>query len=154
HFVLACRRRPRGLAGLRAAGQVVEIDEAALALDPSELQEFAHTHRADDASLSHLGGWPAAVSLAATYGLVGATEYVWESVLEHLSTEERRLLEVAAAIGGGDAALVRAAAGDVAVDPITVLAGLPLVHLSSGGDLVVHDLWQRVVAGALPVAEL
>src|SRR5262249_46059298 len=89
HFVLACRRRPRGLSGLRAAGEVVEIDEAALALDACELQEFARTHRVEGASLSHLGGWPAAVSLAATYGLVGATEYVWESVLDHLSTEER-----------------------------------------------------------------
>ena len=130
HFVLACRRRPRGLAGLRAAGEVVEIDESALALDPHELDEFAGRHRVDGTSLAHLGGWPAAVSLAATYGLVGATEYVWESVLDQLSTEERRVLEVAAAIGGGDAALVRTAVGDVGIDPIAVLAGLPLVHLS------------------------
>ncbi len=139
---------------MRAAGQVVEIDEAALALDPCELQEFAHTHRVDEASLSHLGGWPAAVSVAATYGLVGATEYVWESVLDHISTEERCVLEVAAAIGGGDAALVRAAVGDMAVDPISLLAALPLVRVSSSGELDVHDLWHRVVAGALPVAEL
>jgi DNA-binding SARP family transcriptional activator len=139
---------------LRAAGEVVEIDEVTLALDACELQEFAHAHRVEGASLSNLGGWPAAVSLAATYGLVGATEYVWESVLDHLSIDERRLLEVAAAIGGGDAALVRAAVGDVGMDPIAVLARLPLVHLSSGGELVVHDLWHRIVAGALPVSEL
>jgi ATP/maltotriose-dependent transcriptional regulator MalT len=143
HFVLACRRRLRGLVGLRAAGEVVEIDEAALVLDGRELQEFADTHSVDGASLSHLGGWPAAVSRAATYGLVGATEYVWESVLDHLSTEERRVLEVAAAIGGGDAAPVRAAVGDVGIDPIAVLAGLPLVHLSSAGELVVHDTQRK-----------
>jgi DNA-binding SARP family transcriptional activator len=154
HFVLASRRRPRGLAALRAAGQVVELDEASLSLDPCEVKEFALAHRVDEASLSQFGGWPAAVSLAATCGLTGATEYLWESVLDHLNTEERRVLEIAAAIGGGDAALMRAAVGDVAVDPIAVLAELPLVHLTSGGELVVHDLWHRVVAGALPAAEL
>ena len=154
HFVLACRRRPWGLAELRAAGQVAEIDEAALAFDAGELDELARTRGVDDASLSQLGGWPAAVVLAATYGLRGASEYVWENVLDHLTVNERRVLEVAAAIGGADSALVQAAVGDGGVDPIPVLARLPLVHCSRDGEVAVHDLWRRVVAGALPAAEL
>ena len=87
--------------------------------------------------------------MAAAYGVSGAHEYVFESVLEHLDTFDRKVLAVAAAIGGGDPDVLRAAVGRSESDPAEVLASLPLVTTSESGEFVVHDLWRRVLGEAL-----
>ena len=100
------------------------------------------------------GGWPAAASVAAAYGIRGAEEYVFETVFDHLDHAERNVLAIAAAIGGGDADLLRRAIGEDDVDPAAVLSPLPLVGVSDHGEFTIHDLWRRVVGDAIAGDEL
>ena len=145
HIVLAGRRRLRGLSGARMSGELVELDEDDLVLTEAEIAELASLHDADPSTLAPFGGWPAAVAIAAVYDIAGADDYVREAVLDHLEPGQRRLLAVAAALGGVDDDLLRRAIDDPCLDPAEVLADLPLVRRSAQGSFEVHDLWRRVV---------
>ena len=89
HFVLASRDRVRGLAQLRVEGAVLEIGEEQLMLSGAEMLTLAELHGVDPSVPTSTGGWPAAASVAASYGIVGAEEYVFEAVLDHLDDDER-----------------------------------------------------------------
>jgi DNA-binding SARP family transcriptional activator len=154
HFVLAGRTRPRGLARARLAGEVLEIGEDQLSLSSAETVELARLHRVDPSVPAAVGGWPAAASMAASFGIHGADEYVIEAVLDQLDADARRTLAIAAAIGGGDADVLHRAIGQSAIEPAELLARLPLVSLSDRGEHEVHDLWRRVIGNAIPADEL
>jgi LuxR family maltose regulon positive regulatory protein len=149
HFVLAGRRPVRGLSRLKAAGEVVPICERDLALTDSECRALAEAHGADAEVVGASGGWPAVAAIAATYGVSGATDYVWEAVLDRLDRWQRRVVATAALIGPCDPALLRAAVGEAPTDPVEVMDAVPLVRSADDGSFHVHDLWQPVVAGVL-----
>jgi DNA-binding SARP family transcriptional activator len=153
HFLLAGRRPVRGLSRLRAMGEIVDIGERELTLSPEETDELARLHGAERAELQSAGGWPAVAAVAATYGINGATEYVWDTVIDHLDDRERRVLAAAAAIGRTDAEILAAALDDGEHDAASILDRIPLVDRTDAGQFVVHDLWHRLVAGALGADE-
>jgi DNA-binding SARP family transcriptional activator len=170
HFVVASRRPIRGLAGVSTPGGTDEIDEGDLCLDHHELSELAASSGRDASSWQSLGGWPALVALAARFGGPASecwvnsaaiateftqhsqnsltTEHVWETVLAELGPAGRLVLASLAAIGGGDADLLRAAMADPDLEPADLLAGVPLVTRRDGG-WVAHDLWARIVGTVL-----
>jgi DNA-binding SARP family transcriptional activator len=148
-FLLAGRRPVRGISRMRAAGEVVDVQERDLALTATESAELARLHGVDPAALDATGGWPAVAALAASYGIHGATEYVWDTVVDHLDDRERRVVATAAAIGRTDEELLTAALADGHDEPAGVLNRLPLVGRTDEGEFVVHDLWQRLVASVL-----
>ena len=148
HFVLATRRPVKGLAALRARGDVLDLGERELALSSAELHELAVIHGADPEIIARSGGWPAVACVSAAYGIDSAGDYVWEAVLEHLEERHRRVLAVAAAVGPCDRELLRAAVGAGSDEDFELLAGLPLVT-ARDGELIVHDLWRRAVHGSM-----
>jgi LuxR family transcriptional regulator, maltose regulon positive regulatory protein len=154
HFVLASRDPVRGLAQLRLSGAVLEVDEEQLTLTYSEMCTLAALHDVDSSVPASTGGWPAAASMAAAYGISGVEEYVFEAVMNHLDDVERRVLAIAAAIGGGDAALLRTAIGKCDVDPAALLSRLPLISVSDTGTFTIHDLWSRVIGDAVGEEDL
>lgn len=83
--------------------------------------------------------WPALAALVAssTDPSVSA-DYVWQEVLQTLRPDQRRLLALAATIGGGDATMLRAVAGPES-DPAD-LTDVPLVRVDRSGWWP-HDLW-------------
>ncbi len=148
HFVLASRRPVKGLASLRARGEVLDVGERELALSSAELQELATIHGTDLDVIARSGGWPAVACVSAAYGIDSAGDYVWETVLEHLDERHRRVLAVATAVGPCDRELLRAAVDAGDEGDFELLAELPLVT-ARDGELIVHDLWRRTVQGAL-----
>ena len=146
HLLLAGRRPLRGLARARAAGEVVDITERDLALSAVEAAELARIHDVMPEVVAHAAGWPAVASLAATYDIHHAADFVWAAVLDHLDEQERRALAIAATIGRVDADLLRAAAGD---DPGELLTSVPLVSRADDGEFTIHELWHRVVGDAV-----
>ena len=148
HFVVASRRPVKGLAALRARGEVLDLGERELALSSAELHELAAAHGADPEAIARSGGWPAVACVSAAYGIDSAGEYVWEAVLEHLDERHRRVLAVAAAVGPCDRELLRAAVGSGNDDDFELLAELPLVT-ARDGELIAHDLWRRAVQASL-----
>ena len=154
HLVLSGRTRLRGLAQARAAGVVGEIGEEQLAFADAEVAVLAASHCVGVPALTSTGGWPAVAALVASCGRRGATEYVWESVLDHLDAVERKVLALATVIGRGDADLLRAAIGEPSVEPEAVLATVPLVTVTDEGDFAVHELWRTLVVGIVDDAAL
>ena len=149
HFVLAGRSPVRGLAGLRSTGELLELDEHDLAFSETEAIEFANVNDLDARQVMAVGGWPALASLIASSGVVGATAFLWETVLDLLDEDERALLATALAVGECDAKLLAAAAGRTPPDVIGVLRRVPLVSGIARDRIVVHDLWSRSVDGLL-----
>jgi LuxR family transcriptional regulator, maltose regulon positive regulatory protein len=154
HVVLATRHPVRGLAELRVTNDLLEIDERELALSDSEVARLAVLHDVEPSALAAAGGWPAVAVLSATYGVDGADEYVFEAVLAHLGLDERRVLAIAAAVGGGEPEVLQAALGTCSIDPVEVLRRLPLVRVVDRGRFFVHDLWKHVIDGAICADEL
>ena len=150
HFVLASRNRVRGLAQLRVEGEVLEISEEQLLLSGAEMLALAELHGVDPSVPTSTGGWPAAASVAAAYGIVGAEEYVFEAVLDHLDDDEREALAIATAVGGGDA---RPAAQcdrrGVTSIQWSCCPGSRSIGVSDGGEFMVHDLWRRVIGDGI-----
>ena len=149
HFMLASQKRLRALAEVHFAGQAVDIGEHDLAMSDAETLELARVHGVDASVVASVGRWPALASVTAAYGIRSATDFVWDRVIDHLTAGERRVLAIAATIGGGDAALLGAAVGDATVEPAKILASVPLVSRSDTDEFIVHDLWHRVVGEAL-----
>ena len=147
-FVLASRSHVRGLAVLRAAGEVLDVDEDDLSLSASETVQLAALYRVDPSVPASAGGWPAAATMAAAYASVAHTSTCSKRARAPRPFD-RKVLAVAAAIGGGDPDVLRAAVGRAESDPADVLARLPLVTTSESGEFVVHDLWRRVLGEAL-----
>jgi DNA-binding SARP family transcriptional activator len=154
HLVLLTHHRLAGLARARAEGEVLEVGEEELRFGDDELAGLAALHGVAPEVVGAVDGWPAGASMAASYGVRGAEEYLFETVGCRLDAEHRRLLGIALAIGGGDGELLREAAGDGALDPAAALSGLPLVRRTAAGELVVHDLWQGLVGADLTPTEL
>jgi LuxR family transcriptional regulator, maltose regulon positive regulatory protein len=154
HVVLATRHAVRGLAELRVADELYEIGEGNLALSQEEVARLAALHDVDPLSLAAAGGWPAVTTLAATYGVDGADEYVFDAVLAHLGADERKVLAIASAIGDGERKVLQAAVGKCSSDAIEVLRCLPLVSVTDRGRFSVHDLWKHVIDGIICSDEL
>jgi DNA-binding SARP family transcriptional activator len=152
HFLLAGRTQVRGLGALRAAGEVVELDEADLAFDEDENAALAGVLGITPAPLAATGGWAAFTAINATYGRDAATEYAWDEVVAAMSDRERRALAIAAAIGHCDPAALAVAIDDAGIDAVSTLREIPLVRINDGCE--VHSLWNDVLRGAVDHAEL
>jgi LuxR family transcriptional regulator, maltose regulon positive regulatory protein len=149
HFVLVSRERIAHLAQLRADGEVIDIGANQLLLSSHEVQALADLHDVSPTVLASTGGWPAAASMVGAFGLTGAEEYVFETVLHHLEEVEIEVLAVALAIGVSDGDLLHSALGEDRVDPKALLARLPMVSVNTEGEYCVHDLWQGVIAAVV-----
>jgi len=151
HFVLVGRCPVRGLAHLRAAGEVLELGDGELAFSDDEAAEFAAARDLDAARLAVTGGWPAVASVAATRGITGVIAFLWESVLDHLTADERTVLAIALTIGPCDAALLAAATGRDPAEVVEIVRRVPLVGGIDHDQIVVHEVWARAVDEMLTV---
>jgi DNA-binding SARP family transcriptional activator len=141
HVVLASRDRATvPLARLRAAGEVVVIDEGDLVFDPEETAAFAEARGVAPELLGATGGWPALAELTATAGGTWTLDYLREEVLSGIGPDRAQLLTAFAIAGGGDDEVMSAVAGrEVTVEE--VVRDIPLVTRSADGWTVVHPLW-------------
>jgi DNA-binding SARP family transcriptional activator len=152
--VLAGRRPPAvPLARLRAVGEVVEVDETALAFTATEVDALAGAAGGAAGRAAGLAGWPALVRLAMSAPAGATGDFLWEEVVDALPDAQRIGLLALATIGGGEAADVARVAG-VPVDVADLVAGVPLVTMDDGGRLRAHDLWEGVVAGSFPPGDV
>ena len=152
HFVVASRGRVAGLARRRAQRDVVEVDEAAMRFTESEVERAARSGSVDvRTATSELGGWPALIGLALSFGTEAAREFAREEVLDALDRRRQRALAALATIGGGDRALCAAVVESVVGPTPTldeVIAGLPLVMVD-GATIEPHSLWKNLLADVL-----
>lgn len=152
-LVLAGRRLPAvGLARLVAAGRAVRFHEPDLALNTAEATQLAERHGADPDILVTMGGWPALAELAAVAGQAIAMRFVEEEILAPLGDEDRFAFLCAVAVGGGDAAVLDAAAA-APVD-LGRLARLPLVSFDDQVGIRPHHLWADLLKSSLAAPEI
>ena len=153
HFVVASREPVPGIARRRVHRQVVEIAEHDLRFTGDELASIGGPSPSD--APIDLGGWPALVSLAMTFGPNAAREFAREEVLDALDPARRRGLAALATISGGDRALCADVLASVVGDDIgldDLIAGLPLV-LADETSVIPHALWSDLLAGVLTDAD-
>ena len=142
-----------GIARRRVHRQVVEIAEHDLRFTGDELASIGGPSPSD--APIDLGGWPALVSLAMTFGPNAAREFAREEVLDALDPARRRGLAALATISGGDRALCADVLASVVGDDIgldDLIAGLPLV-LADETSVIPHALWSDLLAGVLTDAD-
>src|SRR5262245_6228690 len=80
----------RGIGALRAANEVVDLDEIDLAFDEDENAAVASLLSAAPEPLTATGGWPAYTAIRASYGRAAGDGYVCDEVLAPVCPEERR----------------------------------------------------------------
>ena len=152
HFVVASRTRVPGLARRRAHHDVVEIDEVAMRFTEAEVERAARSGTVDvRAATTELGGWPALIGLAMSFGTEAAREFAREEVLDALDRPRQRALAALATIGGGDRELCAAVvASVVGPEPSLdeVIAGLPLVMVDNE-TVEPHSLWSSLLVDVL-----
>lgn len=145
-LVLSSRVKSSGwanLARLAASGQHCALTERELLFDDDELDRFAAIRGADRAVLDESGGWPALAELLVASTSEVAFEYVWDEVLVTLGEARAELLAKLAIVGGGDREVIAATVGPD-VDPVALVAGVPLVDVRRDGWVVPHPLWEPV----------
>ncbi len=153
HLVLAGRDLPAlPRARLLSQQQALAIVEADLRFTNDEGGEFAERRGVPAFLLDDTAGWPALAELRAAYGAPADREFLWEEVLAPLSLDDREAFLLIAAVGGGDADIVEAAAGR-RVD-IDVLEALPLTVSDDRGGLRPHALWADMARSVLDLADL
>lgn len=145
HLVLASRSNVGvPVARLRAAGQVVEIDESLLAFAPHEVRALADLHGTDAARAAHVAGWPSLVQLALTARRGAAIEFLWEEVVGALSPIDRVGLLALVTLGWGSSSELDDVAG-ADIDVRRLLDIVPLTY-SDGKDRVgIHPLWETTI---------
>lgn len=145
HLVLAGREAPElPLARREAAGQLLRLGCAELALTPAEVATLAHQLGRDPAVAGGLHGWPALVRLAFAAGPAAPWRYAREEILSRLPDPQRRALAALAALGSATAAEVaEVAGGPVALDDLA--RRIPLVGVLDDGRFRAHDLWTDAV---------
>ncbi len=149
HLVLLSRTKPElGVARELANGTALLLSERDLAFTEAEWTHAVRTEGGleEGGRFERRGNdrqrfmpWPALAVLAASaHDPSIGVDYIWTEVLVSLRPEQRRLLALAAAVGGGDTEMLRAVAGDAA--DLTSLSEVPLVRAELGGWWP-HDLW-------------
>jgi len=151
HLVVAGRRPLPGGPPLP-----IVLDEQALRFTPEEVAAAqAGGPDGDDErpDLSSLGGWPAAVAVAAATGRVADASVAWSDVLRSSSNAVRRAVAGLALVGPADEHLLAALFGDEAPSVAdAVLAEVPLADWRRG-HLVVHGLWAEPALASLSAAD-
>ena len=150
HLLLATREHPRVVASLMTADPDLVVDGGDLLFDAVEIEGFARVTGLDPASLQAAGGWPAVLALTASAGPDVAGAYLYQRVLAGLSRQQQGDLAVAAALGEVDADL----APIVLDGSVHDLGALPLVELTAGGGLQVHELWRDPLRGLVDPGRL
>lgn len=153
HLLVAGRTLPViPRARLLLQQQAMAVVEADLRFTPEEQASFARLRGVPATLLDGTAGWPALAELRASFGADTDQAFLWEEVLDPLSPSDRQAFMLIAAIGGGDAEIVAAAAGHV---PDTAhLATLPLSAGDGHGGLRPHALWGEMVRPRLDRMEL
>ncbi|HEY8058220.1 MAG TPA: hypothetical protein VID94_05690, partial [Acidimicrobiales bacterium] len=142
HVVLSSRHPvPLPLAKRRAAGTAVVLDEADLAFDADELDQFVAARGLDPSVVEAAAGWPAMVELRAGAGAAVADDFLWEEVLSQIEPERRAAFERIARFSVVDDELARAVTGEDA-SAQDLIRGIPLTTID-GGSVRVHDLWRQ-----------
>lgn len=146
HIVVASRTPVGWLLPPGTPEPGLAIGEEDLRFADDELADLAslRSAAAEVSGLGDLGGWPALVDLALSFGLRGAVTFVEEEVVELVPPEVREVLAAAVAVGGGSARLLGHAL-DRPVDTAAIAADLPMTVLDDDGDLQVHPLWGEVL---------
>lgn len=152
HLVIASRSRPpAALARLRAADQLLQIDEDELGFDGDEVERLSTRLGRDPATVAALGGWPALVRLALAVRPEVALSFAQEEVLSRLSRVERRALFTLANVGLASSEVVGGIVGSD-VDLVDLCSRVPLTRCQQGL-YVAHELWGAAAARMLDASE-
>lgn len=154
HLVLASRDPvPIPLARRRAAEQVVDIGDDALAFTDSEVTALAALLGQDQTACEGLAGWPSLVRLVLSAPAGAMREFLWEEIVARLSPAERSGLLALAMLGSGSASEIRLVAGhDVGIDHL--LRSVPLLHQDTSGRIGAHHLWEDAAARIFPTSDI
>jgi DNA-binding SARP family transcriptional activator len=144
-------RTPTGLplSRLRAAGQLIELDESDLVFTAAEVQALAAVSGRPADSVAALGGWPALVRLGLVAPAGADRAFLVEEVLASLDDRRRQALLALALVGPADDASVARVAGFPLV-VTELLQGVPLVTRTSDGGHVAHQLWDAALRASFP----
>ena len=137
HLLLGSRTKVGlALARLRAHGELLEIDEAQLALDDDELAALSGRSSAagqpSTPGEQHLPRHVATADLQLAAGTGAGADFMWEEVLSSLEPDRLSALRRCSVLDDLDDGLV-SAVSDGAYDATTLLDGLPLVERLEGG---------------------
>jgi ATP/maltotriose-dependent transcriptional regulator MalT/DNA-binding SARP family transcriptional activator len=154
HLVLSSRRPvPIPLARRRAAGQVVEVDDATLAFSDAEVGALAERHGENRSAYDDLAGWPSLVRLVLSAPPGATRQFLWEEIVAVLSPAEQSGLLALAVLGSGSASEVALVAGGE-VDIDRLLGIVPLLYEDAHGTLGAHQLWEDAAERIFPAAEV
>ncbi len=150
HLLLSSRDSvPLPLSRVRAAGDLLEVDQSLLAFDASEISEFGERFDASlDPESSELR-WPALARLSVQSGRDAAAEFVWEEVLTELEPARRDALLRISPFAFIDDELVHAVS-DWRGPAVDLVAGLPLIAQSRDHRFRLHALWRPILESKLP----
>ena len=153
HLVIAGRELPAvPRARLRSQQQAIGISETDLRFTVDESCEFAERRGVPAAVFDDTAGWPALAELRAAFGAPAHREFLWEEVLAPLTLDDRKAFLLIAAVGGGDAEIVAAAAGRQ--PDAELLSMLPLTVSDTQGGLRPHALWAEMARNVLDQQDL
>lgn len=141
HIVLAGRTLPPlRLTRLRAAGQLLALDEHDLRFTESDVAALARSLKTA-VPPRDVGGWPALVRLALT-SPDAVDDFLGEEVIEALGPDDRRALAALTILGPSAPSDVAAVCGRP-FDATRFCGRVPLVH-QAGDQVVAHSLWEPV----------
>lgn len=154
HLVVASRPPlPLPVTRLLASGRALLLQEAELAFADDELVRFAVNRGVDAGLVTGISGWPALAELIAATGRRHVADFLWEEVLDGLTSERLEMLSVLAQIGGADDALISELLHE-RVDLRAMLHDLPLVDASSDGWWSLHPLWESALRARTATARV
>lgn len=153
HLVISGRELPAlPRARLRSQQQAIGISETDLRFTVDESCEFAERRGVPATVFDDTAGWPALAELRAAFGAPAHREFLWEEVLAPLTLDDRQAFLLIAAVGGGDAEIVAAAAGRQ--PDAGSLSMLPLTVSDTHGGLRPHALWAEMARNVLDQQDL
>lgn len=154
HLVLAGRTPPPvPLARLRAAGQVVDLDETLLVFSEAEVDCLARALGRDLEVAGAHAGWPSLVRLALSTPQA-MSEFLWEEVVSQLAPTRREQLLALAVLGWGTASDVAEVIGRGPVDLDALVAAVPLIARDGHGRYRAHQLWEDAAGDVFDASEL
>lgn len=154
HLALAGRTPPPvPLARLRAAGQVVDLDETALLFSDAEVDCLVRASGRGAEPVGAHAGWPSLVRLALS-APQAVSGFLREEVVSRLAPTRREQLLALAVLGWGTASDVAEVIGHGPVDLDALVGAVPLITRDGYGRYRAHQLWEDAAGDVFDASAL
>lgn len=120
-----------------ARGELIRVDQRALAFNSREIEEFADRSGVGVEVLEEQGGWPVLAVLAKSGRRGATTDFLFKEIVSELDEDVRRSLIAATCVGGASDALL----ANLQAAPTYEAADSVALCQVEDGLLRVHNLW-------------